>query len=339
VLGASGGAAVIADDIHTSHAEPLASGAAHFYASRTVLDPREREQLVAQTEVVRQVCGQLGITFQSADDYSEAALAQLTPRGVYRQELRKIEKSDVLILHCGMPSTGVGVAFEWAIAYAVPVVLLIPSDRPVSRALLSRPGLKYEVSFSEPSDLHADLTGALKLAVGINTLRQDPPSPQLSGLVQVVSTVNAQLLAHLKRHPQGMYQLTWRQFEELVAELLSSFGWEVELTTATQDGGYDLLAVSRETAPGIRTPWIIECKRYQPANRVGIDIVRALYGVKSSLPGVQALLATTSFFTRGAKEFKASRYDLHLRDYHGVVEWLRAYTPSADGTYLLREGQ
>jgi hypothetical protein len=48
------------------------------------------------------------------------------------------------------------------------------------------------------------------------------------------------------------------------------------------------------------------------------------------------MLATTSFFTQGAKQFKSSRYNLELRDYNGILEWLEAYRPNPTGTlYVL----
>jgi hypothetical protein len=34
---------------------------------------------------------------------------------------------------------------------------------------------------------------------------------------------------------------------------------------------------------------------------------------------------TTSRFSPDAMHYKSSRYDLHLRDYEGIVEWINAY--------------
>jgi HJR/Mrr/RecB family endonuclease len=57
-------------------------------------------------------------------------------------------------------------------------------------------------------------------------------------------SITVDLIAQLRRNPEQLYNLEPRQFEELIAELLASFGWSVEPTGATRDGGYDILGIS-----------------------------------------------------------------------------------------------
>ena len=59
-----------------------------------------------------------------------------------------------------------------------------------------------------------------------------------------------------------------RQFEELICEILAGFGWEVQLTPATRDGGYDMFAISQDLVAGVQTSWIIECKKYSAEKKV-----------------------------------------------------------------------
>ncbi|PYS52390.1 MAG: hypothetical protein DMF68_01875 [Acidobacteria bacterium] len=48
-----------------------------------------------------------------------------------------------------------------------------------------------------------------------------------------------------------------------------------------------------------------------------------------------ALLITTSSFTKDAAEFSASRYDLQIADYERVIEWIKQYDPvNEDELYL-----
>jgi HJR/Mrr/RecB family endonuclease len=155
-----------------------------------------------------------------------------------------------------------------------------------------------------------------------------PPPPSL---ITVTSLASAKLVEHLTKHPHALHALRPRQFEEVVAELLANHGWRVELTPQIRDGGYDIFAVSQDAA-GPETAWIVECKKYAADRKVGVEIVRSLYGVKSALPGVNAMVATTSTFTRGARDFKSSRWDLDLRDYQNLVEWLRKYRANSPET-------
>jgi len=156
----------------------------------------------------------------------------------------------------------------------------------------------------------------------------DEPTQEL---ILAVQTISKELVCRIKRHPREMYKLYPRQFEELIAEILANFGWEVRLTPSTRDGGYDIYAITRESMANVQISWIIECKKYAPERKVGIDIVRKLHSVKTSKNVGCMMLATTSHFTRGVQEFKASRYDLQLKDYDGIVEWIDKYQPNPGG--------
>jgi len=155
-------------------------------------------------------------------------------------------------------------------------------------------------------------------------------------VVEIVRTITAELIEYLRHHPKAMYTIKPRQFEELIAEVLSSYGWQVVLTPASKDGGYDLYAIVKD-APGAPTSWIIECKKYAPERKVGVEIVRGLWGIKLDLRVANAMLATTSYFTQGAQAFKSSRYDLALRDYQGILEWINEYRPHPDGKLYIRD--
>lgn len=126
-----------------------------------------------------------------------------------------------------------------------------------------------------------------------------------------------------------MYQLTSRKFEELVARLFSDHGFDVELTRASRDGGYDILAKLNNPATSFIA--LVECKKYSPENRVGVEIVRGLYGVTEMKGANQGLVVTSSFFTRGAVEETARiGSKLGLKDYDALTTWLQAYVQ--DGT-------
>ena len=77
-----------------------------------------------------------------------------------------------------------------------------------------------------------------------------------------IKLITVEVLAYLKRNPKKIYEIGSRQFEELIAEILSGFGWIVQLTSKSKDGGYDLFAVTKDTA-GVETSWLIECKRFR----------------------------------------------------------------------------
>ncbi|HJQ38502.1 MAG TPA: restriction endonuclease [Thermoanaerobaculia bacterium] len=158
-------------------------------------------------------------------------------------------------------------------------------------------------------------------------LRVRSPSP---ALIEAVQALTPQLLDRIRKEPHALHHMDAFVFEELVAELLASFGWCVELTAKTRDGGYDIFGI-RQDATGLASSWIIECKRYREDRKVGIDVVRALYAVKSEQRVGMSMLATTSSFTSDVYAYKASRYDLELADANAIIDWIDRYQPDPAG--------
>ena len=87
----------------------------------------------------------------------------------------------------------------------------------------------------------------------------------------------------------------------------------------TKDDGIDIVAL-RRVAPGIRFRMMVQCKRFAPARKVGVEIVREVWAVKWEKGFHQAMLATTSGFTRGARA-KATAWDLELKDADAILDW------------------
>nr|WP_321486480.1 restriction endonuclease [uncultured Draconibacterium sp.] len=148
--------------------------------------------------------------------------------------------------------------------------------------------------------------------------------PSITEISELSININKELIKFLKDNPGEIYNIHWREFEFIIAELLSFYGWKVEITSPSKDGGYDMIGIYKDMA-GINHNWLIECKKWSKENMVGVDVVRSLYGVKSDLKFGNALLATTSNFTKGAKDFKLSRYDLELKDYNDIIDWIKQY--------------
>jgi transposase len=60
------------------------------------------------------------------------------------------------------------------------------------------------------------------------------------------------------------------------------------------------------------------------SRKVDVTLVRSLLGVKVDDPSTKAILATTSRFTEDAREFcRRNTWELELRDYDGIVDWLK----------------
>jgi restriction endonuclease Mrr len=110
-----------------------------------------------------------------------------------------------------------------------------------------------------------------------------------------------------------LYDLSPRKFEELVADILKDFGFDVSLTPSTRDGGKDILAYMRKQICSYLM--FVECKRWKPDQHVGIEIVQRLYGVQQANNANKSMVVTTSFFSKSAiEESKRYEYMMALKD-------------------------
>jgi restriction system protein len=148
---------------------------------------------------------------------------------------------------------------------------------------------------------------------------------KLMALISVdFDRISAELIRELTRHPGGLYSLTSRQFEELIAEILNRHGWETALTGRGPDNGVDIVAIRLDRFT--RRKLIVQCKRYSPHNKVGLSIVKELFATSVDQDGSHALLATTSWFTAPARNFELRHeFRLQLQDFNGIVQWLNDF--------------
>jgi Restriction endonuclease len=119
----------------------------------------------------------------------------------------------------------------------------------------------------------------------------------------------------------------WRLFEELVGEIFRKFGYEVDLTKKTTDGGIDVIALRKDGAEIVER-LLIECKHWK--DKIDVKPVRNLIGVAvtQDIIPTGVILATTSSFTDPAKKLKINPnicIKLDLKDYNDILKWIGEY--------------
>lgn len=120
-----------------------------------------------------------------------------------------------------------------------------------------------------------------------------------------------------------------RLFEELVAEIFSGFGYNVELTKMTRDGGKDIIALKKKN--GIDDERVlIECKLR--SDTVSVDVVRSLIGVAftEKIQPTGIIVATLSTFSGDAEKLELgswvpTKLELDLKDYEDILAWVNEY--------------
>lgn len=143
------------------------------------------------------------------------------------------------------------------------------------------------------------------------------------GIIQTSNRISELIIKKISQNPQKLKYLDRRLFEEIIAEFFDKFGYNVELTSPTRDGGRDVIAIKHKE---VKVKYLIECKRPDPHNKIGIEPVRALYGIKTDEKATKAILATTTSFTKPAMVmFNNHEWEMEPRDYDGIVIWVKEY--------------
>lgn len=139
-----------------------------------------------------------------------------------------------------------------------------------------------------------------------------------------VQIVTRSLIERIGSDPGQLFAMASHEFEELVAELLRSNGYEISMTPRTRDGGKDMYAARRDRLGSFL--YVVECKRNAPDRAVGIEVVRALHGVAQHERVNAGILLTTSSFSGPARAFASEvSNQLSLRDYFDLREWIDDY--------------
>lgn len=156
----------------------------------------------------------------------------------------------------------------------------------------------------------------------------DPLGNPISDISKIridVSEVNDWMLNELNKNPTDLYKLSSRRFEELIAEIFMRKGYDVELTPTTRDGGKDIYVASKNDFGSFL--YIVECKKYNLNHKVGVSVLRDLYGVLSKEKATYGIAVTTSYFSKPAKEFQQElQFQMSLKDFDSIKQWLHDVT-------------
>jgi restriction system protein len=95
--------------------------------------------------------------------------------------------------------------------------------------------------------------------------------------------------------------MSWQEFEMLVGEAFRQQGYQVmENGGSGPDGGVDLILRKGDEI------FLVQCKQWK-AFRVGVDVVRELYGVMAAKGAAGGFVVTSGHFTTAATKFAQGR--------------------------------
>lgn len=116
----------------------------------------------------------------------------------------------------------------------------------------------------------------------------------------------------------GILALSPRQFEELIGQLLTSWGYtNVEVTGKSGDVGADLVAIDK-----FGEKVIVQCKRYSPGKQVGSPDIQLFFGAIVHHWARRGIYVTSSTFSKPAITL-ASEHGIQLIDGSELIRYFQ----------------
>ncbi len=139
----------------------------------------------------------------------------------------------------------------------------------------------------------------------------------IPGAVSAFRVWRGRRMLAANRTKESIRSLGWEEFEELIEAHYRRLGFGVRREPGGgPDGGVDV----RLSKAGGET-YLVQCKQWR-SRRVGVKVVRELFGVVAAEAATGGLVVTAGSFTREAEEF-AKRVALELVDGDRLQDMMR----------------
>ena len=113
-------------------------------------------------------------------------------------------------------------------------------------------------------------------------------------IIEAIAIAWKEIVKAVADDPNFMYQIPWRKLEELIAGAYKKEGYDVILTSASDDKGRDVIVFECD---GMAIRVLEQVKAYKPGHKVKADEVRALLGVLAADQNAsKGIVTTTSDF-------------------------------------------
>src|SRR5690606_23971965 len=135
-------------------------------------------------------------------------------------------------------------------------------------------------------------------------------------------------------NPNKLLDLEWRDTERLEADVLSEFGFKVELTPSSKNVGKDIIleCFNKET----KKTYIVEIKHWRSGQRVGSSLVRDFINVIVNEKRDKGLYLSTFGYTNNAFESltEIDRQLVKFGDRNKIVGLCKLYTKRRTGIWI-----
>ena len=143
--------------LYQHEAAPLSLNA-YLASALTGLNEKQKDHVIAVSNVVDAVCKDIGIDLyepRTATDPVEHPDVKATD--VYNMDRERVLKSDLLVHMADFASTGAGEELDFAQSALIPIVLIAHGDTRVSRMVSGIPAFNLSITYTDLHDLQIEL--------------------------------------------------------------------------------------------------------------------------------------------------------------------------------------
>lgn len=130
--------------------------------------------------------------------------------------------------------------------------------------------------------------------------------------------MSGDIYRHFADHPEDLYRLPHRDFEELTSGVFTARGWKKQIGPGTADEGVDV-RMWLQSALGDELI-LVQARRYAKHRPIDLEAAAALeaQSLREDAPGP---FVTTSRYRRVAQRFASRNKKLLLADSSDVATW------------------
>ena len=147
--------------LYQREAAPLRLNA-YLASALTGLSEKERERLIAVSDIVSDVCDESNIVvYEPRKSTDPIQHPDVPAEDVFNRDRELVLSSDLVIHIADYASTGAGEELDFALAALIPIVMLSHGDSTVSRMVLGIPALKLVITYNDLDELRVQLSQRL----------------------------------------------------------------------------------------------------------------------------------------------------------------------------------
>ncbi len=184
-------------------------------------------------------------------------------------------------------------------------------DKTSLKGVIFKNCILTDSTFFEADLSGANLENSILERINVKNANLDS-STGLENIVYIKPKTDKSIIEIVKNNFDEIDKLSPIEFENLVAQLFQSYGYEAELTPPFKDGGYDIFLKKKDIFGDINI--IVEVKKYRPDRVIGLSVLRSLAGAMQFNKISKGILVTTSNISTAAKNFESDYSNISIID-------------------------